>query len=103
MIVTTDASSLYARQAAAFDSAVADTLAAHRAAAPRRSGEYVDSLRRTRSGRGNVASIGSPLARARAMRFGANVGPRPGPHHGAVYEFDDGERFVDAMTARLRR
>ena len=103
MIVTPDHGPLLAHVASSFDAAVDDTLEAHRATVTVDSGEYAASLERSRASAGNEASIGSRLPRARAMRYGANVGPRRGPHHGPVDTFDDGEVFLERMTDRLRR
>ncbi len=98
---TTDYQPLFRRVDDAVEGAVRDTLEEHRGSVPRRTEQYAGSLTSTVSG--DEGRIGSPLPQARAMRFGANVGPRRGPHHGPVDTFDDGSTFIDRMNDRLRR
>jgi len=98
--VTTDYTPIERRIQSGHERAVADTLAAHRADVTRVTGEYAASLQASTDGL--KSRIGSPLPRALAMRFGANVGARRGPHHGPVDTFDDGREYVERMPAAIR-
>lgn len=100
MKFTSDYAPLLSRINGAFESAVDKTLDDHRSGARRVTGEYAASLRATRDGL--TARIGSDLPRAAAMRFGADVGARRGPHHGPVDTYDDGREFVERMGEELR-
>jgi hypothetical protein len=100
MRLTTDYSAIFRDIERAHDRSVDAVLSEHRSSVPRRSGEYAGSLER--SGSGLSAVIGSPLRRAPAMRFGANVGPRRGPHHGPVDTFDGARAYVERMPRELR-
>lgn len=100
MRVTVDLAPLERRVTRGHDRAVDQVLSDWRAAAPKQSGEYAASLRRSDSG--ERSRVGSSLARAAAMRYGANVGARRGPHHGPVDTFPVAEAYVAAMPEAIR-
>lgn len=88
-----------------FEAAVGETLDRAVANAPRRTGEYAASLRRSATETGTVlrARIGSPLPQAGAVELGADVGPRRGPHmEGSLAIRRAIEQYPDAVTRRLR-
>lgn len=100
MRLTTDYSPIEDRVQRGHDRAVRGVLDDHRQQAPSLSGEYAASLQAR--GSGLTARIGSPLPQARALRQGANVGSRQGPHHGPVDTFNDGQAYVERMPRELR-
>lgn len=88
-----------------FEAAVDETLERAAGYAPRLSGEYAASLRRSTTETGPMlrAQIGSPLPQAGAVERGADVGPRRGPHMRGAFAIGRAiEQYPDAVTRRLR-